>query len=204
MTKYFFSVVIISLGFFNYSYGSSPVLGMPIISGTGCTSNNTSVALSQDGQALSVLFDDFRAEAGNGTSQEVKTCTLVIPIDIPKGISLTIVKADYRGFNSLPKRTRAEFTTQYQFDGNNGNETRRSSKFKGPENDEFYDSNSIHTKSLCGGKRALKLNMNLSVWTNSQQDRAFSEIDTVDATQPGTGKKKDRKMKYQIKLEKCR
>src|SRR4051812_18628969 len=79
-------------------------LGMPAYGGNGCPQGTASAVLSPDRKSLSILFDQFQAEAGRTTGQTVdrKSCNLAIPVHIPQGVSIALFKIDYRGFNSLP------------------------------------------------------------------------------------------------------
>src|SRR5258708_1302919 len=79
-------------------------LGNPEYGGSGCPAGSAAVAVSPDARALSILFDQFIAEAGGDTGRSItrKTCNLAVPVHIPQGYSVSIFQIDYRGFNSLP------------------------------------------------------------------------------------------------------
>jgi hypothetical protein len=182
--------------------GDLPVIKLPIsFSGNTCGIGNTNIALSPDGQVLSVMFDAFKAEVGNEITTNTKDCNIIIPIEVPDRSRLEILKADYRGFNYLPKGSKVEFFTHYEFYNVPSKESKRIQIYKGPMTEEFLDSNVVHANSPCGGLVYLKISMKLTVHTNQRQEVAFSELDTADITQPR--KKKDRVMKYKMSLDRC-
>lgn len=77
------------------------------LTGTGCNSTSASAAMTSDGQILSVLFDNYIAEIGQGSSNPTsvsvkKNCMLYIDVDVPMGYQYAISQTEYRGFSSLP------------------------------------------------------------------------------------------------------
>ena len=79
-------------------------LGSPAYGGSGCPRGSAAVALSPDAKSLSILFDNFIVEAGGDSGRRTarKTCNVAIPVHVPQGYSVSILKIDYRGFNSIP------------------------------------------------------------------------------------------------------
>ena len=79
-------------------------LGEPGYGGTGCPDGTVSVTLSPDQKALSLLFDQYQVEVGGetGKSFDRKSCNIAIPVHVPQGLSVSILKIDFRGFNHLP------------------------------------------------------------------------------------------------------
>lgn len=68
------------------------------LAANGCADGTFSTTRSPDGNATSVLFDDFSAMAGGGSGvrRSVSTCKLSVPVTQPGGHSVFAV--DYRGF----------------------------------------------------------------------------------------------------------
>jgi hypothetical protein len=196
-----FALFLLSNSDQSFSSSQSVLLGQPTFFGSGCQNGTMDFVLSPDGSELSVLFDNFIVEAGNGTRVDTKTCSTTIPISIPLGHSLTITQADYRGFNSLPKGAFSQLQTQYQFLGQPVKNEKRAKPFVGPISDEFFDSNQERAKSPCGGRVVLSVDTVLTVTTNEQQDQAFSQVDTVDRNTHQ--RRKDRKFKYKLSLKRC-
>jgi hypothetical protein len=193
--------VVMGVHFSSLGAASGPTLGEPTFSGSGCQSGTVSSVLSPDDQTLTVLFDDYRVDAGNGTQTDVKECFLLLPIQIPSGYTLTIFKVDYRGFNSLPKGAQSTFLSEYVFQGSPDPKRKKVKSFKGPLMGDFYESSSEQAKSLCGGENKLKIHTVLTVQSNSQQDQAFAQIDSKDMTSPN--RKEKRKMTYKMMLKRC-
>ena len=71
-------------------------LGYPGHAGSGCPAGTASASLSPDGSALTLLFDQYKAEAGGmtGLSMDRKTCNISIPVLVPEGYSVSIL-TDY-------------------------------------------------------------------------------------------------------------
>lgn len=183
---------------------AAPQMGSPQYEGSGCLPGTLQTALSPDGTSLSVLFDHFKVEAGKGIAVGEKSCSLSIPFSLPDDTLLIIVQADYRGFNSLPKGASSRFQTFYQFSLGSRKQDKHQIKFKGPLTEEFINTDIERVKSPCGGSVTLNISSLLSVQTNSQQEEAFSQIDTSDLVGHSILRKPDRKLKYQILMKKCR
>ena len=187
----------------SYTWAAPPSLqiGTPRILGTNCSSQNSSVALSPDGNELSLIYDDYRV--GTDRSQNLKSshCTLILPLTLPAGYHLKITKADYRGFNSLPEKSSSEFLAEYRFEGEVNQETRKKIKFNGPLLNEFYETHTVHSKSPCSTQVNLLINTLLSIESKNLNENAFLQVDTLDVSQPY--RKKDRKTRFQLSLKKC-
>ncbi|MCW5715840.1 MAG: DUF4360 domain-containing protein [Bauldia sp.] len=156
-------------------------LGAPTYGGTGCPSGTAAVALS--GQTLSILYDQFVAEAGGPTGRtfDRKSCNLAIPVNVPNGISVSIVSVDYRGYNGLPSGANSVFRVEYFFAGGTGpvfNQT-----FTGPRQQDFTLRNNIvaaaNVWSACGQDVILRTNASIRVTTSGGQ-QAVATVDTTD------------------------
>jgi hypothetical protein len=156
-------------------------LGVPTYGGTGCPSGTAAVALS--GQTLSILYDQFVAEAGGPTGRtfDRKSCNLAIPVNVPNGLSVSIVSVDYRGYNGLPSGANSVFRVEYFFAGGTGpvfNQT-----FTGPRQQDFTVRNNIvaaaNVWSACGQDVILRTNASIRVTTTGGQ-QALATVDTTD------------------------
>jgi len=99
-------------------------LGYPGYGGSGCPQGSASVTLSPDNQQLTVLFDSYTVQTGAATARiDRKSCNLSIPVTVPGGYSVSIIQADYRGFNSLPRQARSQLNVEYFFAGSRGART---------------------------------------------------------------------------------
>ncbi len=159
-------------------------LGMPGYGGTGCPANSASVSLSPDQSSLSILFDQYVVEAGNGRTMDRKSCNIAIPVRVPQGYSISVFQVDYRGFNSLPSGARANFNVEYFFAGSRG--VRQSKTFYGPSSNLYELTDHLTAEavvwSACGADTNLRVNTSMMVQTNRRQDQAMSTVDSADVT----------------------
>ncbi|MGZ3690844.1 MAG: DUF4360 domain-containing protein [Pseudobdellovibrio sp.] len=77
------------------------------LSGSGCDSATASAIVTPDGQTVSVLFDNYSAQIGVGSTNPglttiQKDCHVLIDVDVPFGQQYAIIETDYNGFAALP------------------------------------------------------------------------------------------------------
>lgn len=77
------------------------------VTGTGCSQTTASAVATEDGRTLSVLFDNYAVEIGNGSSSPQlrslqKDCRVLIDIDVTPGYQYALESTEYRGFSALP------------------------------------------------------------------------------------------------------
>lgn len=158
-------------------------LGAPGYGGNGCPAGSASVTLSPDKKSLTLIFDQYLVEAG-GINARVgrKSCNIAIPVHVPNGLSVSIISADYRGFNSLPRGARSTFSAEYFFAGQRGPKATRS--FYGPLDSDYLIENDLVVGALvwsrCGESVNLRVNSSMTTITNSQGDDALSTVDSAD------------------------
>jgi hypothetical protein len=123
-------------------------LGVPAYGGTGCPSGTASVTLSPDSKTLSVLFDQFIAEAGSsvGRTLDRRSCNLAIPVNIPSGYSVSLFQVDYRGFVSIPRGGSGQFRAEYFFAGSRG--PVRTVNFSGPSERNYLVTDNLEAQAL--------------------------------------------------------
>ena len=162
-------------------------LGEASYGGSGCPAGTASVTVSPDDQALSVLFDQFIAEAGNTTGRRVdrKACNLTIPVHVPQGFSVAVIQTDYRGFNLIPSYGgMSRLNTEYFWAGVRGPVF--SHVYSGPKNDDFTISNGIYTQNLvwtpCGASVNLRVNTTIMAQSNYRMDQTMMMVDSADIT----------------------
>jgi hypothetical protein len=173
-------------------------LGIPSYGGNGCPAGTASANLSPDSKELSILFDQYVAEAGKqvGRSFDRKACNLSIPIKVPNGYSLSVYKVDYRGFNDLPRGASSTFSVEYFFAGRSG--PRYSKSFYGQISSDYLLSNEIVASALvwseCGAEVNLRTNASMFVRTNTNGDQAMSTVDSMDVSSG---------LIYHVQLRRC-
>jgi hypothetical protein len=164
-------------------------IGTPAVGGSGCPANRVSAALSPDGSALSVLFDDYTVTADGSNLVDYKDCNMAIPVHVPYGYSVSFARVDYRGFNFLPYGTEAELSIEYFFAGSSTvpyiQHFRHDASGDASGNfllQDTIDSTNV-TWSRCGTSDVtLRINNSLKVTTNVLGEQASSTIDTIDVS----------------------
>ncbi len=77
------------------------------LNGSGCGPATASAVTTADGKTLSIIFDNYLAEIGNGSSNPTamsvqKDCRVMIDVDVPAGFQYALEQTDYRGFVAMP------------------------------------------------------------------------------------------------------
>ncbi|MFN3697822.1 MAG: DUF4360 domain-containing protein [Pseudobdellovibrio sp.] len=77
------------------------------MTGSGCEQASADAATTPDGKTLSVLFDNYKVEIGQGSENPQsnslkKNCRILIDVDVPSGYQFGLSQTDYRGFAALP------------------------------------------------------------------------------------------------------
>ena len=88
-------------------FAQTPTIRGVRLTGSGCNSSTANANVTPDGTFMSVLFDNFKAEIGNGSenpqlTQLKKQCTLLIDMDVPMGYQYAIETTEFRGFAAVP------------------------------------------------------------------------------------------------------
>jgi hypothetical protein len=171
-------------------------MGIPMMAGSGCPQGTGSITLSPDNKQLSVLFDQFVVEAGKGTAvRQEKNCTLRIPVQVPAGFKASIVRIDYRGFNSIPVGGRVVLANSFSLNGsiNNGRgnrrdrlgDTRAQKVFRGPLVEDFSVTTRARSERRhendCGESFELAMNTVLRAVSNRQLEHTSAALDSIDA-----------------------
>lgn len=157
-------------------------LGQPGYGGNGCPQGTASAVLSPDQKTLTILFDQFSAEAGgaSGRTLDRKSCNIAVPIHIPAGLSVAIFKIDYRGFNSLPAGSSSRLSVDYFFAGYAGPNFRKD--FTGPMDQEYLETNTIPDLlySPCGQDTIGRANASIQARTNARKEQTIATVDSAD------------------------
>lgn len=159
-------------------------MGQPAYGGSGCPAGSASAVLAPDAKTLSILFDEFIAESGGTTGRTVdrKSCGIAVPVHVPQGYSVSVIKVDYRGFVSLPRGADARMSAEYFFGGSSG--PRRTDTFVGPRSQDYMLTDDLVATAVvwsrCGEDVNLRINANLTVRTNSRREQAMATVDSTD------------------------
>ncbi len=174
-------------------------LGEPEYRGTGCPLNSAGAVLSPDNTKLSVLFDQYVAEAGDSVGKDMdrKSCNLAIPVHVPHGYSVSVIKVDYRGFTSIPRGGTVRFNVSYFFAGSEG--PRISEVMRGPREEDFLLTDRLIATadvwSPCGVDTNIRINTSLVARSNSYGDDIMATLDSTDV---------DTKLVYHLQWRRCR
>lgn len=158
-------------------------LGEPGYGGTGCPAGTVSVTLSPDAKSLSLLFDKYQVAVGGATGKSFdrKSCNIAIPVHVPQGLSVSILKIDFRGFNQLPQAASSQFNVEYFFAGTRGPAFQR--RFSGPLQEDYLINNELAVQAIvwsgCGADVNLRTNSSMRVQTVANKE-AMASIDTED------------------------
>jgi hypothetical protein len=161
-------------------------LGQPGYGGTGCPQGSVNAVLSPDAQTLSILFDQYMTQVGGSTKKtiDLKTCAVSIPVHVPQGYSVSLIRLDYRGFNSLPHGAQTQLDIEYFFGGSVGPKYKK--VFKGPQDQEYTVTNNLIATavvwSACGADVNLRTNTKLFTRAGANKQDALSTVDSIDAT----------------------
>lgn len=158
-------------------------LGYPASGGNGCPAGSASAVVSPDGKSLSIIFDQFIAEAGpaSGRTMDRKSCNIAVPVHVPNGYSISIIAVDYRGFVSLPQGATARLTAEYFFAGMRGPQFAKD--FRGRQDSDYTFNNALGVQAMvwspCGADVNLRVNAGMMVRNTSYQD-AMATVDSAD------------------------
>ena len=193
-------VLIASLSLSAGAMAQGLELGYPSTGGNGCPGGSVSATLSPDSQQLSILFDQFVAEAGPGVGRTLdrKSCNISIPVTVPGGYSVSIVGVDYRGFVGLPSRkANARFTAEYFFANMVGPRLQR--QFVGAQNTDYLIENdlivSAQVWSACGASTNLRINASIMLQNTDWSQDAIATVDSADISSG---------IIYQLQYRRCR
>ena len=159
-------------------------LGAPAYGGTGCPAGTASVSVSPDETSLSILFDNYVAEAGYTTNRSVdrKSCNITIPVQVPQGYSVSVFQVDYRGFNAVPRGASTRFDAEYFWAGSRG--PRLSKTFYGPINNNYTLTDELQANTVvwapCGASVNLRVNTSMMARSNSQFEQTMGTVDSAD------------------------
>lgn len=117
--------------------------------GTGCPQGSFSANISPDGQAFSLLLDNYIAESSFQNPISRLMCEVRVSIRVPRGWSYSVISADYRGYAYAEVGTVVTHQGLYSFDGSRPRNERpgfgdggtysfRAQEFRGPYNNNYY------------------------------------------------------------------
>ena len=157
--------------------GSAAAFPAQAMAANGCADGTFSSVTSPDGNATSLLFDDFSATAGNsaGRGRARSTCRVEVPVTQPGGFS--VYGVDYRGFVATEAGQTATIITRQ-----NGEQVMRY-QVTGPLQDD------VETGTKVGTSGTDTLGLTVVVEATSPLDPALGDgtllLDTIDIARLG-------------------
>lgn len=177
-------LLVATLAFATMAKADDIRLGEPGYGGSGCPAGSASVTLSPDSKALSILFDQYVAQAGgdSGKSIDRKSCNIAIPVHVPQGFSVSVFQVDYRGYTFVPRGAEARFNVEYFFAGAQGPRVMKS--FMGPVDRDYLISNELAAHALvwsaCGADVNLRVNTSMLARSNRFGEDTMATVDSAD------------------------
>lgn len=175
-------------------------LGQPAYGGTGCPAGSASATLTPDGSVLSVLFDQFFAEAGNTTGRRIdrKNCSLRIPVNVANGYQVALLAFDYRGFAAVPNGGTAVLDASYAYIGQ-PYPVRFSKTFRSGYNNNYSVTNELISTTLtwspCGKQVMLEASVAARATAPNNMQQTMLAVDSVDV-QAG--------ILYSVRFQRCK
>ncbi|PGH19096.1 hypothetical protein AJ79_00130 [Helicocarpus griseus UAMH5409] len=155
--------------------------------GTGCPSGTVSHVLSDDRTIMTLIFDEYVASIGPGTTitDQRKNCQLNINLRYPGGFQYSVFSADYRGYAYLEEGVTGTQKSTYYFSGQT-DQTSTTTEWKGPLDSDYLlhdeaDNTSI-VWSPCGGNGALNINSQIRLTSTDRDASGFLTNDSIDAS----------------------
>jgi hypothetical protein len=152
--------------------------------GSGCPQDTVSAAFSEDKTTVTLIFDQFIAQTGQGVdiAESRKNCQVNVDLRYPQGWSYSIMSVDYRGFVGIPKGLTAEQKSTYYFSGSRKQASARSS-FVGPKYEDYLFTDTIPTSnvvwSACGQVERGNINAQVRLFGNYSLPGMIT-VDSID------------------------
>ncbi|MCC6137665.1 MAG: DUF4360 domain-containing protein [Bdellovibrionaceae bacterium] len=171
-------------------------IGEPTTKGSGCPAESVGVSITPDKKTVSFIFDSFISEAGNSVElkRDHKRCLIHLPIDVPKGWQVTVVKMDQRGFYSVPNKATAQLKTSFSLTDKRNRLLQRSlvkkKDIRGPADDEYTISTTVKNHpiySQCGQKVNFRIDTEIEAKTNKAGEDVLVTVDSLDASASNKG-----------------
>jgi hypothetical protein len=178
-------------------------IGQPQTGGNGCPQGTVSATVDPSGQAVSFLFDQYIAEAGGITGKRLdrKSCNIAIPIQVPNGYSVALLKVDYRGYNLVPVGGQNRFEVEYFWAGSRGpriSQTFRAPSYNRPLDESFSVTDQLIATtvvwSACGESVNFRINSSMTAQSNSSMQQAMAILDSADVSG---------ELKYHFQFRRC-
>jgi hypothetical protein len=153
--------------------------------GTGCPAGTVAGQLSSDLTTVTILYDSFVAQAGEGISPTDyrKNCQLNVKLKYPSGWQFSVFKADYRGYAYIPAGASGTCKATYYFSGQS-KQTSSSMVIKGEFDDNYLKTDEFDIESTvwspCGEEGLLNINSEVRITPLDSKAPALLTVDSTD------------------------
>jgi hypothetical protein len=149
--------------------------------GNGCPQGTVALDLSDDGEAFTLIFDEFIAEK-DGRGGDKKNCKVQFSLTNPEGWRYALFSAHVRGFADLDRNVVGEQVLRVRSSADMVNVKM---SFKGPVSEDYQQSKEMPIRNLkwssCRKEsKALTLNSSVRVRGGGPQNGGIMTVDTID------------------------
>ncbi|KAI8892104.1 hypothetical protein BC833DRAFT_558303 [Globomyces pollinis-pini] len=150
--------------------------------GTGCPQNTVSVAMAEDQKTFTLIFDQFVASSGPGTTVKDtrKNCQVNVDLHYPQGFSYTINNIDYRGYVNVPAGVTGIQRANYYFSGQTA-QIASQTQFVGPQSKDYTSSDRIDVAALIWSPCGAVVSGNVNAQVRLEGDFSKPAQITVDS-----------------------
>lgn len=148
--------------------------------GSGCPIGTAVAAISPDNEAITLIYSDYLVELSGPV---MENCTVALQLDIPQGLSVSLVGSDYYGFKRMTSGTTGSLWTSYRFQGDSPvNRTFNLSGATGTQGANWARSETLVavTWSPCGEDRLLIANSRLTIAGSGSSSYITMDSNDVD------------------------
>lgn len=154
--------------------------------GSTCRPGTTSIVVSLDKTAFTVLYSAYLAQVGGGAvpADAHQKCNLKVTVHAPDGYTYAIDEADYRGYAFLTAGATAVEQARYQFQGD-PDKPLVAHSWTGPFDDDWQNTDATAGALVyapCGKTRTLAVDTQLTVSASGSADSSTASLVTMDST----------------------
>ncbi|KAH7147041.1 hypothetical protein B0J13DRAFT_473868 [Dactylonectria estremocensis] len=155
--------------------------------GSGCPAGSVGHMLSSDLTTLTLIYDEFIAQAGKDIKpiEKRKNCQVNLKVQYPQGWQFSIFKADYRGHATLPAGATGTCKATYYFSGSS-QQISNTKKFTGPYDADYLKTDVFGLESIvwspCGVEGLINVNSAIQVNPLDLEKPALMTSESTDFT----------------------
>lgn len=154
--------------------------------GSGCPQGSASVNISDRSTRVTIMFQEYFAEAGPGINQSAnrRNCQINVNLQYPGGFAYSVWSSTYRGFVALDQGVKAVQSATYYFSGET-KQAKTESVIEGPRNSDYLINDEVPFTSVvwapCGRQASLNINSQVRVDNSANRDgQGLMQNDSMD------------------------